>query len=219
MADELCRDYIARSNDLADKNDMTALFRIGYGLYVVTSHDGKKDNGLIVNAVTQLTDSPNRVAVTINKQNYSHHVIKQSGKMNVNCLSEAAPFKVFERFGFQSGRNTDKFEGASPVRSDNGLIVLPHFINACMSLQVEQYLDLGSHGMFICSVTEARVMSDKPTMSYDYYQHNVKPKPQTEGKKGYVCRICGYIYEGDTLPEDYVCPLCKHGVADFEPIA
>lgn len=218
MADELCREYVAQSSETANKKDMTALFKIGYGLYVVTSNDGNKDNGLIVNTVTQLTDNPYRVAVNINKENYSHHVIKQTGVMNVNCLSVEAPFEVFQRYGFQSGRQTDKFAGVEKLRSDNGLVFLPKYINAFMSLKVDQYVDLGTHGMFICSVTEARVMSDKDTMTYTYYQKNVKPKPQTEGKKGFVCKVCGFIYEGDELPEDYICPLCKHGVADFEPI-
>lgn len=219
LANELCRDYIARDGETADKNDLTALFNIGYGLYVVTSNDGKKDNGLIVNTVTQVTNTPNRVAVTINKQNYSHHVIKQTGIMNINCLSVDAPFSVFENFGFKSGRNTDKFTDGEQLRSDNGLVFLKRYINSFMSLKVEQYVDLDTHGMFICSVTEARVISDSETMTYTYYQKNVKPKPETEGKKGFVCKICGYVYEGDTLPEDFICPLCKHGAADFEPIA
>ena len=218
LADELCRDYVAQS-DKADKNDLTALFNIGYGLYVVTSNDGKKDNGLIVNTVTQLTNTPNRVAVAINKANYSHHIIKQTGVMNVNCLSTDAPFSVFERFGFQSGRTADKFAGLTPLRSDNGLAFLPRYINSFMSLKVEQYIDFDTHGLFVCSITEARVISSVETMTYTYYQNNVKPKPQTEGKKGFVCKVCGYIYEGDELPEDFICPLCKHGVADFEPIA
>ncbi|MBO6089462.1 MAG: flavin reductase, partial [Lachnospiraceae bacterium] len=193
----------------------------GYGLYVVTSNDGKRDNGLIVNTISQVTSSPNRVAVCINKDNYSHHVIKQTGIMNVNCLSVEAPFSVFECFGFRSGRNVDKFENEkdSLLRSDNGLVFLSKYINAFMSLKVEQYVDLDTHGMFICTVTEARVLSDKETMTYTYYQANVKPKPETEGKKGYVCKVCGYVYEGDELPEDFVCPLCKHGAADFEPIS
>ena len=218
LATELCHDYLEQQSETANKNDLTALFKIGYGLYVVTSNDGKKDNGLIVNTVTQVTDTPNRVAVTINKQNYSHHVIKQTGIMNVNCLSTAAPFKVFETFGFQSGRTVDKFADCTPLRSDNGLVFLPRYINAFMSLKVEQYVDFGTHGMFICSITEARVISNAETMTYTYYQNNVKPKPQTEGKKGFVCKICGYIYEGDVLPDDFICPLCKHGAADFEPI-
>ena len=218
MTDELCKEYIAQSDELANKNDMTALFRIGYGLYVVTSNDGKKDNGLIVNTVTQLTDTPNRIAVNINKANYSHHVIKQTGILNVNCLSVDAPFSVFQQFGFQTGRSVDKFAGQKVYRSDNGLVFLDKYINAFMSLKVEQYVDLGTHGMFICSVTEARVMNDLDTMTYTFYQKNVKPKPETEGKKGFVCKVCGYIYEGDELPEDFICPLCKHGAADFEPI-
>lgn len=218
LAEELCRDYIAQDGETANKNDLSALFKIGYGLYVVTSNDGKKDNGLIVNTVSQVTSSPNRIAVTINKDNYSHHVIKQTGKMNLNCLSVDAPFSVFENFGFRSGRNADKFESITPLRSDNGLAFLPRYINSFMSLKVEQYVDLDTHGMFICSITEARVISDAETMTYTYYQKNVKPKPQTEGKKGFVCKICGYVYEGDELPEDFVCPLCKHGAADFEPI-
>ena len=217
LAEELCRDYVAQGNN-ANKNDLSALFNIGYGLYVVTSNDGKKDNGLIVNTVTQLTNTPNRVAVAINKANYSHHVIKQTGVMNVNCLSIDAPFSVFEAFGFQSGRNVDKFAGCTPLRSDNGLVFLPRYINSFMSLKVEQYLDFDTHGLFICSITEARVISSVETMTYTYYQNHVKPKPETEGKKGFVCNVCGFIYEGDELPDDYICPLCKHGVADFEPI-
>jgi len=218
LADELCREYIAQSPETANKNDLTALFKIGYGLYVVTSNDGKKDNGLIVNTVTQVTNTPNRIAVTINKDNYSHHIIKQTGIMNINCLTVDAPFSVFEAFGFVSGRNVDKFKDCEPLRSDNGLAFLPRYINSFMSLKVEQYVDLDTHGMFICSVTEARVISDRETMTYAYYHSNVKPKPETDGKKGYVCKICGYVYEGEELPEDFICPLCKHGASDFEPI-
>ena len=218
LAEALCHDYIEQDGETANKNDLTALFKIGYGLYVITSNDGKKDNGLIVNTVTQVTNSPNRVAVCINKQNYSHHTIKNTGVMNVNCLSVEAPFSVFENFGFQSGRTVDKFAKCEPLRSDNGLVFLPKYINSFMSLKVEDYVDLDTHGMFICTVTEARVISDKETMTYTYYQNNVKPKPETEGKKGWVCKVCGYVYEGEELPEDYICPLCKHGAADFEPI-
>jgi flavorubredoxin/flavin reductase (DIM6/NTAB) family NADH-FMN oxidoreductase RutF len=218
MANELCQEYLARQDETANKNDLSALFNIGYGLYVVTSNDGQKDNGLIVNTVTQVTNSPNRIAVCINKQNYSHHVIKQTGKMNLNCLDVSAPFAVFENFGFHSGRTVDKFAGIEELRSDNGLRFLPRNINSFMSLDVESYVDLDTHGMFICSISEARVMSDKETMTYTHYQNNVKPKPETEGKKGFVCKVCGWVYEGETLPDDIVCPLCKHGAADFEPI-
>lgn len=201
-----------------NKMNMNALFQIGYGLYVVTSHDGNKDNGLIVNTVTQVTSTPARVAVTIHKQNYSHEIIQKTGVMNVNCLTVETPFKVFEAFGFVSGRNTDKFAGCEPLRSENGLVVLPRYINAYMSLKVEQYVDLDTHGMFICSVTEADVVSDLETMTYTYYHKNVKPKPETKKKKGYVCKICGYIHEGEELPADFICPLCKHPASDFEPI-
>ncbi len=219
LAEELTRDYVAQNGETANKNDLSALFNIGYGLYVVTSNDGKRDNGLIVNTVSQVTSTPNRVAVCINKDNYSHHIIRQTGIMNVNCLSVEAPFSVFEAFGFRSGRNVDKFADWEPLRSDNGLAFLPKYINSFLSLKVEQYIDMDTHGLFICSVTEARVISDKETMTYTYYQQNVKPRPKTEGKKGWVCKVCGYVYEGEELPEDFVCPLCKHGAADFEPIS
>lgn len=217
MAKELCTEYMIES-DLESPNNFKALFNIGYGLYVVTSHDGKKDNGLIVNTVTQITSNPNRIAVTINKENYSHYIIKQTGKMNINCLTTDAPFKVFETFGFQSGRNVDKFTEYTPHHSKNGLAVLPKYINSFMSLEVEKYIDMDTHGMFICTVTEAKVVSNKPTMTYDYYHENVKPKPDVEGVKGYVCKICGWVYEGEPLPSDIVCPLCKHGAVDFEKI-
>ena len=218
LAEELCKEYIAHDSNTANKNDLEALFKIGYGLYVVTSNDGKRDNGIIVNAISQLTNTPNKIGVTINKDSYSHHVIKQTGIMNVNCLSVEAPFSIFENFGFRSGRNADKFEGMTYLRSDNGLAFLDKYINSLISLKVEQYVDLGTHGMFICTVTEARVISDKETMTYTYYLENVKPKPQTDGKKGYVCKICGWVYEGETLPEDLICPLCKHPASDFEEI-
>lgn len=218
LAQEMCREYIVKQASATNKNDMNSLFNIGYGLYVITTNDGSKDNGLIVNTVSQVTNTPNRLAVTINKQNYSYHVIKQTGKMNVNCLSVEAPFKVFETFGFQSGRNVDKFAGINVKRSDNGLVYLDKYINSFISLKVDSYVDLDTHGMFICSITEARVLSDKETMTYTYYQKNVKPKPATTVKKGFVCKICGYIYEGDALPDDFICPLCKHGASDFEPI-
>ncbi len=196
----------------------SALFKISYGLFVVTSNDGTRDNGLIVNTVSQITDTPLRVAVAVNKKNYSHDVIKETKKMNVCCLSVDAPFSIFETFGFKSGRDTDKFDGINPLRSENGLAVLPEFINSFISLEVESYIDMDSHGMFICTVTEAKTISDKESMTYTYYQKNVKPKPEATKSKGYVCKICGYVYEGDPLPEDFICPWCKHGASDFEKI-
>ena len=174
---------------------------------------------MIGNTVFQITNSPAKVVVGINKANYSHDVIKETGIMNVNCLSVDAPFSVFERFGFQSGRDTDKFASETPGRTENGLAVLTQYANAVLSLKVESYIDMDSHGMFICTVTEEKVMSDKETMTYTYYQDNVKPKRKEEKKKGFVCKICGYVYEGETLPPDFVCPLCKHGAEDFEPLS
>ena len=217
LCQNLTKEYVAQASETANKHDLKALYNIGYGLYVVTSNDGKKDNGLIVNTVTQLTDNPLKIAVNINKQNYSHHVIKQTKVLNVNCLSVDAPFSVFENFGFVSGRNVDKFANTQILRSDTGLAFLPKYINSFLSLKVDDYIDLGTHGMFICSVTESRVISNVESMTYAYYQANVKPKPEGTSK-GYVCKVCGYVYEGDELPEDYICPLCKHGAQDFEKI-
>lgn len=213
----LCQEYKAKEEIKKDSFDPKALFKIGYGLYVVTSNDGKKDNGLIVNTVLQLTDNPYRVAVNINKANYSHSTIKATKKLNVNVLSIEAPFDVFKSYGFRSGRDNNKFDGVEELRSANGLRVLPKFINAYMSLEVENYVDLGTHGMFICKVTDSKVISNVETMTYNYYQANVKPKP-VEKKKGWVCKVCGYIYEGEELPEGFICPLCKHGVDDFEKL-
>ena len=217
LAEELAESY-APVKVQADFMDPGALYSIGYGLYVVTSNDGTKDNGLIVNTVTQLTDKPNRVAVTINKLNYSCDIIAKTGVLNVSTLSQDAPFKVFEHFGFQSGRNVDKFNGYSGVqRSANGLLFLDKYTNSYISCKVIQKIDLQTHMMFICDVTQCVKLSDAETMTYSYYHKNVKPKPETD-KKGFVCKICGYVYEGSELPEDIVCPLCKHGAADFEPL-
>lgn len=202
---------------MADINTK-ALFNISYGLYVVTSYDGKNHNGLIVNTVMQLTDSPNRVGVCINKVNYSHDVIKETGVMNVNCLTQSAPFEIFKKFGFQSGRDVNKFEGESIKTSENGLAVLKENTNAFISLKVANYIEFDTHGLFICDVTEAEILSDEEAVTYTYYQKNIKPKPEAKKKKGYVCKICGYVYEGDPLPEDFICPWCKHGAADFEEI-
>ena len=198
--------------------DMTALFKIGYGLYVVTTKEGEKENGCIVNTVCQLTSSPMRVAVTVNKDNYTHGMIERTGKLNVNCLSTDAPFGIFEWFGFSSGRDKDKMNGMSVSKSENGLSYLNFFINAFLSLEVESKVDFETHTMFICTVTQSEVLNDKESMTYAYYHANVKPKPQPKEKKGYVCKICGYVYEGDELPEDFVCPLCKHPASDFEPL-
>ena len=199
--------------------DPKSLFSISYGLYVVTCREGDRDNGLIVNTVTQVTDSPARVAVTINKENFSHDMIKRTGTMAVNCLSESAPFSLFERFGFHSGRETDKFAHLTPARTGSGLPLLTEHINAWITLRVEQYVDLDTHGMFVCAVEDGQTVSDAPSMTYTYYHAHVKPQPDTAKKKGWVCRICGWVYEGEELPPDIVCPLCKHGAADFDPLS
>jgi flavin reductase (DIM6/NTAB) family NADH-FMN oxidoreductase RutF len=185
---------------------------------VITTNDGVKDNGVIVNAVTQVTNSPNRFAVTINKNSYSHDIIVKTNKMNVNCLNIDAPFSVFELFGFHSGKDVNKFKNPNQLRSTNNLVVLDEYINSYISLEVIQSIDLGTHTMFICDVIEASVINDILSMSYNYYLNNVKPKNDTSGKTGYVCKVCGWIYEGEELPSDIICPLCNHGASDFEKI-
>lgn len=199
--------------------DKTTLFNIGYGLYVLTSSENGRDNGMICNTVMQVTGDPAYIAVAINKANYSHDVIHRTGMMNVNILDETAPFEIFTRFGFQSARDADKFAGMSFARSENGLIVMPDHCNSLLSLKVDKYEELSTHGLFICSLEEAQVLSQQPTMTYAYYQANVKPKPPVSEKKGFVCKICGYVYEGEELPPDYICPLCKHPASDFEPLS
>lgn len=200
------------------KNENAALFKLGYGLYVVTTNDGEKDNGCILNSVMQVTNTPNKVAVAINKQNYTHDIVMKTNKLNINCIAESAPFSLFQNFGFRSGRDAEKFEGVAFTRSNNGLAVLKDNINAYMSLWVESTVDLDTHTLFICFVTQMDEISEERTMTYTYYQDNVKPKPQLQKKKGYVCKICGYVHEGDELPADFICPLCKHPASDFEPI-
>lgn len=198
--------------------DNKALHAIGYGLYVATTNDGSKDNGCIVNAVNQVSSTPLRVAISVRKGNYTYEIIKKTGKLNINCLDVTAPFSLFKHFGYQSGRDVDKFSDMEVMRSENGLRILPGHINAWMSLEVEQYVDLDSHGMFICLVTEGAQVSREESMSYHHYQKNVKPQPKPEKKKGYVCKVCGYVYEGEELPADFVCPWCKHGAEDFEAL-
>ncbi len=198
--------------------DPKALFKIEYGLYVLTLNSDGKDNALIVNTVSQVAVSPDKIAVCINKANYSHDEVLKSKKMNVCPISEDAPFSLFENFGFRSGKDCNKFEGVTAYRTGNGLLFPAEYVNAFISLEVESYVDLGSHGMFICTITDAGVISEKNTMSYSYYHKNVKPQKKPEGKKGYICEICGYVYEGEELPEDFICPLCKHPASDFRKI-
>jgi flavin reductase (DIM6/NTAB) family NADH-FMN oxidoreductase RutF len=194
------------------------MFKIGYGLYVVTSNDGKKQNGQIANTVSQIASDPEKVGVNINKSNYTADIIRKTGEMNVCVLNEEAPFKLFKHFGFQSGRDVDKFADFKHYEiASNGIAYLTKYSNAYISLKVTDTIDLGSHWMFICDVTESAVLNNVETMTYSFYQANVKPKPQAE-VKGWVCSVCGYIYEGEELPEDFVCPLCKHPASDFRKL-
>jgi flavorubredoxin/flavin reductase (DIM6/NTAB) family NADH-FMN oxidoreductase RutF len=215
-----------RSADLAHldnvelKIEPAAMFKLSYGLFVLSARDGDKDNGCIVNAVTQVTDSPKRIAVCVNKQNYTHDMILKTGKLNVSILSTDVPFKAFQHFGFQSGRTVDKFADWPASRSDNGLLYLTESANSFMSGHVFQMHDYGTHTEFVADVTQAVVLSEEASVTYQYYFDRIKPKPQPFGekKKGFICKICGYFHEGDSLPPDYVCPLCKHGVEDFDRI-
>lgn len=203
--------------------DPTALFTLSYGLYVLTAREGGRDLGCIVNTVTQLTENPTRIAVSVNKRNFTNEVIQRTGLFNVSVLTETAPMDLFRHFGFQSGRDVDKFAGRTDPVSENGLRYIGGPANALISGKVEQAIDCGTHMLYIALVTEARKLSDAPSMTYAYYFANVKPRPQPKPaqekpRRGFVCRICGYFYEGDELPPDFICPLCKHGAADFEPV-
>lgn len=201
--------------------DAKAMFKLGYGLYVLTSRSGEKDNGCIINTVAQVTSKPNRISITVNKDNFTHDMIVKEGVFNVSVLTTDASFAVFQRFGFQSGRDCNKFEDYKAVkRGENGVLYCTENTNAFISGKVVNQVDLGTHTMFIADVTDCEVLSDAVSVTYDYYQKNIKPQPKQEeaGVKGYRCTICGYIYEGEELPPDFVCPLCKHGAEAFEPV-
>ncbi len=199
--------------------DINAMFKLSYGLFVLTAKDAEKDNGCIINTAMQVTDKPMRISVTVNKSNHTTKMIEKTGFLNLSILSEAAKFSVFERFGFQSGADTDKFEGFDGVaRSENGLLYLTEMTNAYLSAKVVSTVDLGTHILFVADVTDGQVLSETPSATYAYYFANIKPKPQAAKKKGWVCKICGYVYEGDPLPDDFVCPWCKHPASDFELI-
>ena len=219
LADELAADYIKPDTEEEEaKIDPTALFKIGYGLYVITCNDGKKDNGLIGNTVAQISNDPSRVVVGINKANYSCEVINRTGVLNVCTLNEQAPFQIFQHFGFQSGRDVAKFADFEHFdRAGNGLPYLNKYANGYLSLKVFDTVDTGSHLMFFCDITESAVLNAVDTMTYTFYQKNVKPRPAEE-VKGWVCDVCGYVYEGEDLPEDFICPLCKHGASDFTKV-
>ena len=200
--------------------DPTAMFKLSYGLFVLSARDGKRDNGCIINTVQQVTDTPKRISIAVNKANLTHDMIKSTGVFNVSVLSQDAPFKTFQQYGFQSGRDADKFAGQPVARTANGLVYLTENTNAVLSAKVIETVEYETHTVFFADVTEAKVLSDVPSMTYDYYFAHVKPKPQPvqADKKGWVCKICGYVYEGEELPADFVCPLCKHGPEDFEPL-
>lgn len=193
-------------------------FKLSYGLFVLTARDGEKDNGCIINTVQQVTDTPFKISVTVNKNNYTHDMIKKTGVFNVSVLTQSVPFSVFQHYGFKSGRDTDKIAGDSMPRSENGVVYLSSFSNALISGRVVDEVDCGTHTLFIAEVTEAQTLSDESSVTYQYYFDHIKPKPQPEKKKGYVCQVCGYVYEGDELPEDFICPVCKHGADAFKPL-
>ncbi len=198
--------------------DNTAFFKLSYGLFVVTAHEGDKDNGCITNTVVQQTTTPNRISVTINKNNYTHDMIKHTGVFNVSVLSEKAKFETFKHWGFQSGKDVDKTVGITYFRLENGVIYIVDGVNAVMCAKVEQEVDLGTHTMFIAEVTDAFSTEEDPSATYAFYHKNIKPAPQQAKKKGWICTVCGYIYEGEVLPEDFICPTCKHPASDFKRI-
>ena len=200
--------------------EKNAFFSFSYGLFVLTARDGKKDNGCIINTAAQLTDTPKRISIAVNKANFTHDMIRKTGVFNLSMLSTDAPFGLFQHYGFQSGRDVDKFADVKGMaRATNGVYYLPYSTNAFVSGKVTQEIDLGTHTLFIADVTEARVLSNAPSMTYSFYFANVKPKPSALKKQtGWVCKICGYVYEGETLPADFICPLCKHGAEDFEKL-
>lgn len=196
-----------------------AMYKIGYGLYILTAHDNGKDNGCITNTLIQVTTTPNRVSITVNKQNYTHDMIHNTGVFNASCLTEDVPFETIKHFGFQSGRDTEKIAVSSSFpRTENGVIYIPFFTNAYICGKVIQEIDLGTHTMFIADVTDADVISEAESVTYSYYHKNIKPKPESSKTGVFRCKICGYIYDKEELPPDFICPICKHGASDFEKI-
>lgn len=198
--------------------DKKAMYSLSYGLFVLTAKNENRDNGCIINTVTQVTSEPNRITIAVNKNNLTHDMVLKSGEFNVSVLSREASFGVYRHWGFQSGRDVDKVEQIRVCRSDNGLIYLPEGTNAFLSARVIESRDLETHTLFLADVTDGAVLSAEESATYSYYQKYIKPAP-TEKKKGFVCTVCGYIYEGDVLPEDFICPVCKHPASDFVPVA
>lgn len=198
--------------------DEKAMFKLSYGLFVVTAREGDKDNGCITNTVQQVTVTPNRITVAVNKANYTCGMIERTRKFNVSILSESAAFDTFKHWGFQSGANVDKAVGITFSRAENGVIYVTEGVNAVLCAEVSQIIDLGTHLLFIADLSDAFVLNETASATYAYYHKNIKPAPQAQKKKGWVCTICGYIYEGETLPDDFICPLCKHPASDFKPL-
>lgn len=199
--------------------DKKAMYDLTYGLFILTAKEGEKDNGCIVNTVAQVTTEPNRITVAVNKQNYTHDMILRTGVFNVSILTTDSKFDTYKHWGFQSGANTDKLENIEYQRAENGVVYIANECNAYISAKVVSTIDLGTHTLFLADVTDAGVLSDAESVTYSYYQKNIKTAPKVEEKKkGFICTVCGYIYEGDTLPEDFVCPWCKHPASDFKPL-
>ena len=203
--------------------DPKAMFKLSYGLFVLTAREGEKDNGCITNTAIQVTSEPNRISIAVNKANYTHDMVMHTRKFNVSILSLEASFDTFKHFGFQSGRNVDKFADFTACRrAENGIYIITEGTNAYISAEVEQTIDLGTHTLFIAKVTDLDVLSSVSSATYEYYQNNIKPKPQAPaaptGKTVWRCTVCGYIYEGDPIPADFICPLCKHPASDFEKV-
>jgi len=217
--DKSDKDNKASNASIALSIDTNAMFKLSYGLFVLTAKDGSKDNGCIINTATQITASPLKISIAVNKANFTYDMIIKTGEFNLSVLSVSAPFSIFEQFGFHSGRDTDKFAGYdNEKRTENGIRYVSEHANSIISAKVCESYDYGSHTVFMSDVTQSFVLSNEPSVTYQYYFDNIKPKPQPpqEGKKGFVCKICGYVFEGNSLPDDFICPLCKHGSADFE---
>lgn len=201
-----------------------AMFKLSYGLFVLTAREGDKDNGCITNTAIQAASDPNQLSVCVNKANYTHDMIMNTGAFTVSVISQKAGFDLFKRFGFQSGRDVDKFQGFNSCkRGENGLLYVTEGTNAYISVKVDKTVDLGSHTMFIGEITAMEVLSEDLSATYEYYMNSIKPKPEAVGKTPagktiWRCTICGYEYEGEELPEDFICPLCKHPASDFEKV-
>lgn len=204
--------------------DNKAMYKLSYGLFVLTAKDGDKDNGCIINTAIQAASTPNQVSICVNKANLTHDMVMKTGEFTVSIISEKATFDLFKHFGFQTGREVDKFAGYTACkRGANGIMIVTEGTNAFISVKVTKTEDLGSHTMFIGEITDMEVLDDAPSVTYAYYMDNIKPKPQAvgtapSGKTIWRCTICGYEYEGEEIPEDFICPLCKHPASDFEKV-